>query len=107
MRLTLALLAAASTFVGSFLLPFSAEAQPGQSSPTISGPEIEQLLRANLEAAPGSTADASQIRCPATREYRDGDVARCSMPVASDSVEVLLVTLFNEGDGWRFAIDIQ
>jgi hypothetical protein len=76
-------------------------------SPTISGPEIEQLLRANLEAVPGSGTDPSQIRCPVTREYRDGDVARCSVPVGNGGVEVLLVTLFKEGDGWRFTIDIQ
>jgi hypothetical protein len=107
MRLACALLAAALSFVGSLLLPVSSEAQPGQPSPTISGPEIEQLLRTNLEVAPGSGADASQIRCPTSREYRDGDVARCLVPVGNGSVEVLLVTLFKERDGWQFAVDIQ
>ncbi|MGV0837465.1 hypothetical protein, partial [Mycolicibacterium thermoresistibile] len=45
---------------------------------TISGPDIEYLLRTNLEVVPGSGMDPRQIRCPATREYRDGEVARCS-----------------------------
>lgn len=86
-----------------------AEADPIEvgPSPTISGPEIEQLLRANLQAAPGATTDASQIRCPVSRVYFDGDLARCSVPVGNGGVEVLLVTLFREGDGWRFAIDVQ
>lgn len=106
-RPLLAFLAATASIVGSLLLPASSNAQPRQPSPTISGPEIEQLLRTNLEAAPGSTADASQIRCPNSREYRDGDVARCFMPVGIGSVEVLLVTLFQDGDGWQFAVDIQ
>jgi hypothetical protein len=81
-----------------------AEAQP---SVTISGPEIEQLLRANLTSATGSRADPSQIRCPATREYQDGDTVSCSVPVGNGSVEILLVTSYHEDGGWRFAVDIQ
>lgn len=84
----------------------AAPAYPDPGS-TIPGPEIERLLRANLQPSPGSAADPSQIRCPATREYRDGDVARCSMPVGNGTVEVLLVTLFREGDSWRFTIGIE
>lgn len=79
----------------------------GSKGTTISGPEIEQLLRANLTSVSGSRADATQIRCPANRQYRDGDTAKCSIPVGNGSVEILLVTLFREDDGWQFAIDIQ
>ncbi len=82
----------------------SASADPG---PTISGPQLEQLLRTNLGAAPGAAVQPSQIRCPATRTYGDGDVATCSVPVGNGAVEVLLVTLFKEPNGWRFAIGIQ
>lgn len=106
-RLAWALLAPPLSVVGPLLLPVSSEAQPGQPGPTISGPEIEQLLRTRLAAAPGSTADASRIRCPATRDYGDGDVARCTVPVGNGSIQVLLVTLFQEGANWRFAIDVQ
>jgi hypothetical protein len=79
----------------------------GSTSPTLTGPEIEHLLRANLTAAPGAAVDPSHIRCPSTREYGDGDVARCSVPVANGAFQILLVTLFREPDGWSFNIDIQ
>lgn len=85
----------------------SASAGPGSTGPTISGPQIEQLLRANLGAAPGVAVDPSQIRCPATRLYGDGDVAPCSVPVGNGAVQVLLVTLFKDADGWRFVIGVQ
>lgn len=81
-----------------------AQAQP---SMTISGPELEQLLRAKLTSADGSGADPSQIRCPSTRQYRDGDTVSCLIPTGEGSVEILLVTLFQESGGWRFAIDVQ
>ncbi len=59
----------------------------------------------------GSTsAEASVVMvraCAEKGEYRDGDVARCSMPVGNGTVEVLLVTLFREGDSWRFTIGIE
>jgi len=86
---------------------FSSAAVQAQPSPTISGPDIELLLRTNLATAAGSGADSSLIRCPATRVYQDGDVARCTVPVGSGSIEILLVTLFYEGDRWRFAVDVQ
>lgn len=79
----------------------------GDKGRTISGPGIEQLLRDKLTSAPGSTADPSQIRCPVDRQYQDGDTAKCSVPLGNGSVEILLVTLFREGDGWRFAVDVQ
>ena len=79
----------------------------GDKGTTISGPEIEQLLRDKLTSAPGSTANPSKIRCPVDRQYQDGDTARCSVPLRNGSVEILLVTLFRDGDGWQFAIDVQ
>lgn len=79
----------------------------GGKGGTISGPEIEQLLRDKLTSAPGSTANPSRIRCPVDRHYRDGDTAKCSVPLRNGGVEILLVTLFREGDGWRFAVDVQ
>jgi hypothetical protein len=99
------LLAAIGISMSALASPAVCEAQPGGS--TISGPQIEELLRANLAAARGTATDPSQIRCPATREYVDGDVARCTVPVGNGNIEILLVTLFQEGANWRFAIDIQ
>lgn len=84
-------------------------AGPSAAEPTttISGPQIEQLLRANLQAAAWSGADVSQIHCPSTRDYGDGDVARCAVPLANGGVEILLVTLFQRSEGWQFAIGLQ
>jgi hypothetical protein len=79
----------------------------GDKGKTISGPEIEQLLRDQLTPASGSRADPSQIRCPVDRRYQDGETAKCSVPVGNGSVEILLITIFREGGGWRIAIDIQ
>lgn len=93
--------------VAPLMSPPSSVGDPGAPGPTISGPQIEQLLRANLGAAPGAAVEPSQIRCPATRIYGDGDVATCSVPVGNGAVEVLLVTLFKEPDGWRFAVGLQ
>lgn len=103
-RVALTLTVVATSTVGSFSSEGVADAQPETS---ISGPQIEQLLRANLQAAAWSGADVSQIHCPSTREYRDGDVARCAVPLANGGVQILLVTLFQKSDGWQFAIDIE
>ncbi len=105
-RLSSAVLATVVTtgcVIGTFVSAGIAYAQPS----TISGPQIEQLLRDNLQAAAWSQVVVSQIHCPSTREYGDGDVARCAVPLANGGVEILLVTLFQKSDGWQFAVDIQ
>jgi hypothetical protein len=101
------LVAAVVTLGISVVYVFSPPVAQAQPSNTISGPQIEQLLRASLAPAFESTADPSQIRCPGSREYRDGDTVSCSVPIGNGSVEILLVTLYYQDGGWRFAVDIQ
>lgn len=104
MRLQPALIFSTVTVAGCFVTAGPSAAEP---TTTISGPQIEQLLRANLQAAAWSGADVSQIHCPSTRDYGDGDVARCAVPLANGGVEILLVTLFQRSEGWQFAIGLQ
>lgn len=78
-----------------------------RGAPSISGSDIEGLLRSKLGPASGSQADVDSIRCPRSRSFLDGGLARCTMKQFDGTAVVLLVTLLRIEDKWSFTIDIQ
>ncbi|MFD7011694.1 hypothetical protein [Rhodococcus jostii] len=77
-----------------------------KSSPSLSGSDLEDMLRARLGTAAGSTADPRTIRCP-DKSFQDGDTARCTISTGTGSAEILLVTVLRDGDDWNLTIDVQ
>ncbi|WP_430459253.1 DUF2510 domain-containing protein [Rhodococcus qingshengii] len=74
----------------------------GSSQPSLNGAELEDLLRSNLTAAPGSGTDVNSVAC-ASRQYIDGDVARCvfDTPAGIESMDVII---FRIDGGWRLSL---
>lgn len=93
-------------FVGTVVLSVLVAVQAADGEPSLSGTELQSMLRSNLGAAEGSPARTNTIACPTNRDFVDGDVARCTVETYADTTEVLVVTVFREGDDWRLGIDI-
>ncbi|MFI7172174.1 DUF2510 domain-containing protein [Rhodococcoides fascians] len=93
-------------FVGTVVLSVLLAVQAADREPSLSGTELQSMLRSNLGAAEGSPARTDTIACPMGRDFVDGDVARCTVETYGDTIEVLVVTVFWEGDDWRLGIDI-
>lgn len=75
--------------------------------PTISGSALQSELRGNLAPAAGSPVVVSTIRCPVSKDYGDGDVARCTASTGTGSAAVFLVTVMRDGGEWRYTIDVE
>jgi hypothetical protein len=94
-------------FVGTVVLSALVAVQAADREPSLSGTELQSMLRSSLGAAEGSPARTDTIACPTGRDFLDGDVARCTVETYGDTIEVLVVTVFWEGDDWRLGIDIS
>ncbi|WP_207843030.1 DUF2510 domain-containing protein [Williamsia soli] len=77
------------------------------AGPTISGSELQSELRGNLAAAEGSPVIVSTIRCPASRDYGDGDQARCTASTGTGSAVVFLVTVMRDDGEWHYTVDVE
>jgi hypothetical protein len=93
-------------FVGTVVLSVLVAVQAADGEASLSGTELQSMLRSNLGAAEGSPARTETIACPTSRDFVDGDVARCTVKTYGNTTEVLVVTVSREGDDWRFGIDI-
>lgn len=93
--------------IGAVVLAVTLGIEAANREPLLSGGELQSLLRSNLGAADGSSARTNTIACPASRDFGDGDVARCTVKTSGDAIEVLVVTVFREGDDWRLGIDVE
>lgn len=76
------------------------------AEPSLSGSTMQSMLRSNLTAAEGSPVRTDTIRCPEGRDFREGDVARCTVRTYGNASEVLVVTVLREGEEWSLNIDI-
>lgn len=92
-------------FVGTVMLSVLVAVQAADGEVSLSGTELQSMLRSNLGAAEGSPARTETIACP-SRDFVDGDVARCTVETYGDTIEVLVVTVLREGDEWRLSIDV-
>ena len=93
-------------FIGTVALSVLGAVQAAHREPSLSGTELQSMLRSNLGATEGSPARTDTIACPTGRNFVDGDVARCTVKTYGNTTEVLVVTVSRESDDWRFGIDI-
>ncbi|WP_230594217.1 MULTISPECIES: DUF4333 domain-containing protein [Nocardiaceae] len=94
-------------FVGSVVLAVGAGISGAKEQPSLSGGELQSMLRANLGAAEGSPARTSTIACPTGQSFIDGDIARCTVKTYGNSSEVLVVTVHRDNGDWRLSIDVE
>lgn len=76
------------------------------STPTLSGSELQTMMREQLGPAATSGALTGTIACPTSRSYSDGDVARCTMDMQSGSQVVLVATIYRTDNKWRINLDV-
>ncbi|WP_259349415.1 DUF2510 domain-containing protein [Rhodococcus sp. UFZ-B548] len=76
------------------------------STPTLSGSELQTMMREQLGPAAASGALTGTIACPTSRSYSDGDVARCTMNMLSGSQVILVATIYRTDNKWRINLDI-
>lgn len=71
-------------------------------APTLTGPELQEVLREHLgQQSFNPQALTNTLSCPKSREYSDGDVARCSMNLTTGSQLILVATLYRVDETWR------
>ncbi|NMM83116.1 hypothetical protein B2J88_01815 [Rhodococcus sp. SRB_17] len=71
-------------------------------TPTLTGPELQEVLRDYLgERSNNPQALTNTISCPKSRQYGDGDVARCSINLTDGSQMILEATLYRTDGSWR------
>lgn len=76
------------------------------TAPTLSGSEIQAMMREQLGPVPASGALPRTIACPTSRSYGDGDVARCTMDMKSGAQTLLIATVFRTDGTWRINLDV-
>lgn len=74
----------------------------GTSQPSLTGAELEGLLRSNLTAASGSGTKVNSMTCASGR-YIDGDIAKCVFETPG-GIESMDVIIFRIDGGWRLSL---